>query len=269
MSGELSNAGQPMRRFTQTFVLGAQAPKKYYVHNDIFRYQDFGFPDEEEVDSEGVDSGLHDSAEREIEEGGRSEPEEDDQQNQVQQISAPISAPEQHTTVVIAQQAPISGQPLYYPPVPQQHVHSVMPPVINGSVHEDASLIGQQPLQQSIPPPQQSMQPQQQPQYINEPVLQEQFTQESEVNSSSDPISVKEEAHSTPNDSHEQEEVENFSAPATDVGNQEHPVNAPTSTNNSGPKTYANLVKSFPGSQGLTNPQAPKMSMSPVCIFFI
>lgn len=39
VTGELSNAGQPMRRFTQTFVLGAQSPKKYYVHNDIFRYQ--------------------------------------------------------------------------------------------------------------------------------------------------------------------------------------------------------------------------------------
>lgn len=39
VTGELSNAGQPMRRFTQTFVLAAQSPKKYYVHNDIFRYQ--------------------------------------------------------------------------------------------------------------------------------------------------------------------------------------------------------------------------------------
>ena len=37
-----------MRRFTQTFVLAAQAPKKYYVHNDIFRYQDFGYEEEEE-----------------------------------------------------------------------------------------------------------------------------------------------------------------------------------------------------------------------------
>lgn len=38
--GELSNNGSPMRRFMQTFVLGQQNPKKYYVHNDIFRYQD-------------------------------------------------------------------------------------------------------------------------------------------------------------------------------------------------------------------------------------
>jgi len=34
VTGELSNDGQPMRRFTQTFVLAAQSPKKYYVHND-------------------------------------------------------------------------------------------------------------------------------------------------------------------------------------------------------------------------------------------
>ena len=39
-----------MRRFMQTFVLAPQSPKKYYVHNDIFRYQVGernlkGFPD--------------------------------------------------------------------------------------------------------------------------------------------------------------------------------------------------------------------------------
>uniref|UniRef100_A0A8W7NXY1 NTF2 domain-containing protein n=2 Tax=gambiae species complex TaxID=44542 RepID=A0A8W7NXY1_ANOCL len=46
VTGELSNDGQPMRRFTQTFVLAAQSPKKYYVHNDIFRYQDVYTDDE-------------------------------------------------------------------------------------------------------------------------------------------------------------------------------------------------------------------------------
>lgn len=40
VSGELSNSGQPMRRFMQTFVLEPQGPKKFYVRNDIFRYQD-------------------------------------------------------------------------------------------------------------------------------------------------------------------------------------------------------------------------------------
>ena len=49
VSGELSNNGEPMRRFMQTFVLAPQSPKKYYVHNDIFRYQDEVFNDGEEV----------------------------------------------------------------------------------------------------------------------------------------------------------------------------------------------------------------------------
>ena len=47
MTGELSNDGQQMRRFMQTFVLAPQSPKKYYVHNDIFRYQDEVFHDSE------------------------------------------------------------------------------------------------------------------------------------------------------------------------------------------------------------------------------
>ncbi|XP_050739849.1 ras GTPase-activating protein-binding protein 1-like isoform X2 [Eriocheir sinensis] len=47
VTGELSNNGNPMRRFMQTFVLAPQTPKKYYVHNDIFRYQDEVFSDEE------------------------------------------------------------------------------------------------------------------------------------------------------------------------------------------------------------------------------
>lgn len=50
VTGELSNDGEPMRRFTQTFVLAAQAPKKYYVHNDIFRYQDM--ISDEDIDGE-------------------------------------------------------------------------------------------------------------------------------------------------------------------------------------------------------------------------
>jgi hypothetical protein len=37
--GELSNNNRPMRRFMQTFVLAPQSAKKYYVYNDIFRYQ--------------------------------------------------------------------------------------------------------------------------------------------------------------------------------------------------------------------------------------
>lgn len=49
VSGELSNNGEPMRRFMQTFVLAPQSPKKYYVHNDIFRYQDEVFSEADDT----------------------------------------------------------------------------------------------------------------------------------------------------------------------------------------------------------------------------
>ena len=39
VSGELSNNGEPMRKFVQTFALARHSPKKYYVHIDIFHYQ--------------------------------------------------------------------------------------------------------------------------------------------------------------------------------------------------------------------------------------
>ncbi|XP_050677795.1 ras GTPase-activating protein-binding protein 2 isoform X2 [Leptidea sinapis] len=61
VTGELSNGGAPMRRFTQTFVLAAQSPKKYYVHNDIFRYQDIVFSDEE-----GEGSGRSEGEDEEV-----------------------------------------------------------------------------------------------------------------------------------------------------------------------------------------------------------
>lgn len=56
--GELSNGGQPMRKFMQTFVLAPEGsvPNKFYVHNDIFRYEDEVFDDSEpELDEESAD----------------------------------------------------------------------------------------------------------------------------------------------------------------------------------------------------------------------
>lgn len=53
--GELSNSGQPMRKFLQTFVLAPEGSvaNKFYVHNDIFRYEDEVFGDSEvEIDEE-------------------------------------------------------------------------------------------------------------------------------------------------------------------------------------------------------------------------
>lgn len=54
VTGELSNNGEPMRRFMQTFVLAPQTPKKFYVHNDIFRYQDEVYQDLSDTESEEV-----------------------------------------------------------------------------------------------------------------------------------------------------------------------------------------------------------------------
>uniref|UniRef100_A0A3B3STX5 G3BP stress granule assembly factor 2 n=1 Tax=Paramormyrops kingsleyae TaxID=1676925 RepID=A0A3B3STX5_9TELE len=47
--GELSNGGQPMRKFMQTFLLAPEGSvaNKFYVHNDIFRYEDEVFGDSE------------------------------------------------------------------------------------------------------------------------------------------------------------------------------------------------------------------------------
>lgn len=59
MTGELSNDGKPLRRFMQTFVLAPQSANKYYVHNDIFRYQDEVFS---ESDDEGVEAYEPESA---------------------------------------------------------------------------------------------------------------------------------------------------------------------------------------------------------------
>jgi len=56
VSGELSNDGCPMRRFTQTFVLACQSPKKYYVHNDIFRYQDLYTDDDQDSREDSHDA---------------------------------------------------------------------------------------------------------------------------------------------------------------------------------------------------------------------
>ncbi|XP_024116176.1 ras GTPase-activating protein-binding protein 1 isoform X2 [Oryzias melastigma] len=59
--GELSNNLQPMRKFMQTFVLAPEGtvPNKFYVHNDVFRYQDEVFADSDsELPEESEDEDL-------------------------------------------------------------------------------------------------------------------------------------------------------------------------------------------------------------------
>ncbi|XP_077160854.1 ras GTPase-activating protein-binding protein 2 isoform X2 [Paroedura picta] len=65
--GELTNNGQPMRKFMQTFVLAPEGsvPNKFYVHNDIFRYEDEVFGESEaELDEESEDEVEEDHEER-------------------------------------------------------------------------------------------------------------------------------------------------------------------------------------------------------------
>lgn len=60
--GELSNNGQPMRRFFQTFILAPRSPTHYYVRNDIFRYQDEVFVDDDEgYTEENIEENIEDS----------------------------------------------------------------------------------------------------------------------------------------------------------------------------------------------------------------
>lgn len=121
VTGELSNDGQPMRRFTQTFVLAAQSPKKYYVHNDIFRYQD-------EIISE-------DECENDV----RSETEED-----VGGGDRPVLTDVQHPVVTsyYPNTTPIQPQMPQIGHHPQTHVQPQVP-TVNGAIHpEDINVMG-------------------------------------------------------------------------------------------------------------------------------
>lgn len=104
VSGELSNNGEPMRRFTQTFVLAAQSPKKYYVHNDIFRYQDFITDEEGEIESRSE----NDDGETELDAGSGVIVENSNQTNNLS-AAAGVAVAGQQTPQTAQQQ-----QPLYY-----------------------------------------------------------------------------------------------------------------------------------------------------------
>ncbi|XP_029113500.1 ras GTPase-activating protein-binding protein 1 [Scleropages formosus] len=64
--GELSNNMQPMRKFQQTFVLAPEGTvaNKFYVHNDIFRYQDEVFGDSDSEPPEESDEDVEELEER-------------------------------------------------------------------------------------------------------------------------------------------------------------------------------------------------------------
>jgi len=131
-------------------------------------------------------------------------------------------------------------------------------------VHEE--VINQQPPQQQQQQPP-SLPPAQPHQYIAEPAAQSQFVQEAELNGSNEQQQQASEPQTATEERNEQPEAETFTA-STQEAEPEHQV-ANTTVSNSGPKTYANLVKSFPSSSGAsTSPQTSKLSISPVSISF-
>lgn len=127
----------------------------------------------------------------------------------------------------------------------------MQPVAINGSVHDESSLINQQQHAHT---------------YISEPATQEQFVQEPDPEVVSEQQQAEEEAQIPVEESQEQPEVE---SEQHSISEPQPDVQAPTPTaNNSGPKTYATLVKSFANATGATSPQAPKPSVSPVSLIY-
>lgn len=122
VTGELSNDGQPMRRFTQTFVLAAQSPKKYYVHNDIFRYQDYYTDEEGDAESRS----------------------ENDEDAEAEQIPTVADASQSATPAGIVNQSG-GNQQIFYPigvtQIPGQplglHGFGQQTNQLNGVVHDD------------------------------------------------------------------------------------------------------------------------------------
>lgn len=98
VTGELSNNRQPMRRFMQTFILAPQSPKKYYVHNDIFRYQDEVFHD--------LDGGVDGASAHQV------TAQQDVQQDMQQEAEVEEELPEEAV-------APAQQEPVYFD-APQQ-----------------------------------------------------------------------------------------------------------------------------------------------------
>lgn len=175
VTGELSNDGQPMRRFTQTFVLAAQSPKKYYVHNDIFRYQDMYSDEENDGESRSENDEEH-----EIDQQQQQQPPVVPANNLsgvsdtsvIQQVQPQQPQPAQQQQVVVPQpqaqqqaiyysmpQTVVAGAPRAVPVIAAQAVPLAQFPApasaqqtqINGGiVHEDllATTIQQQTVQQ-------------------------------------------------------------------------------------------------------------------------
>ncbi|XP_045461645.1 ras GTPase-activating protein-binding protein 1 isoform X2 [Harmonia axyridis] len=222
VTGELSNAGQPMRRFTQTFVLAAQAPKKYYVHNDIFRYQDEIICDEE-CEAETC-----------------SEPEEEANQ----EIAVIPEVPQQAPQVM----PPFPLQPAMQPvphmaAQPPQMMAPQPVPQVNGALHpEDFNIIS---AQAPVPSPVMSNPP-------NLPSAPIPVMHAAMVVPSASPPAVIEE-----NIVEQVEEPRPAFVEAVEPEPEQQEFSVESISTSNEPKTYANLLKSttYPTTATQTSPQ--------------
>lgn len=115
--GELSNNRKPLRRFMQTFVLAPQGdnPYKFYVHNDIFRYEDEVYRDDLPPERQDEEEHVSDPDVDDDPEPSQIPPHCENHmnaQNQMQQIGSKI---EQH---IDSQAANSDSQPSPSPPSP-------------------------------------------------------------------------------------------------------------------------------------------------------
>eukprot|EP00057_Strongylocentrotus_purpuratus_P013090 XP_011667564.1 PREDICTED: ras GTPase-activating protein-binding protein 2 isoform X1 [Strongylocentrotus purpuratus] len=163
VTGELSNNGEPMRRFMQTFVLAPQAAKKYFVRNDIFRYQDEVFQDDETESEPDLPIEIVDS------DGIREEISLVEQQQR-------IATPEPQVIIPKDPPQPQQVTPSYYEPQPPVSNGSALPespentPIKTAAPEvesfspepqmemEDPSLNLQQPVRAPTPPPEENHQ---------------------------------------------------------------------------------------------------------------
>lgn len=150
VTGELSNDGQPMRRFTQTFVLAAQSPKNYYVHNDIFRYQDLYSDDENDGESRSENDEEQDADQKAVENNNQNTM---GQPQQIYYSMPPHPAPAVAPHPQVSQAVPVPSMQ----PFPAQQAQ------VNGVVHEEILQNIQQVSQPSqiVPQPVAVVTPQQ------------------------------------------------------------------------------------------------------------
>ncbi|XP_075217399.1 ras GTPase-activating protein-binding protein 2 isoform X2 [Lycorma delicatula] len=298
VSGEFSNGGQPMRRFTQTFVLAAETPKKYYVHNDIFRYQDmFG---DEEIEPE---SGRTDEEEQQVDQERTVSEDISQQQNQNNQgggyyggvgVSAgvAINGGTHHDEVPVAPQAPQGipppmMQPIYpqtidfhhlqqpqqQPPPPQQQQQQAPPQQLQTTPQPPPQLQPQQQqvtgvsIEQQVNQGQSGMTaaiPDVIPDVYQHPEQEEEEEEEAEEEATTAGAAITTEEH------HEEEEEDNLKPsldnnyPSLDQENDLPHETAPTTNE---PSTYATRLKSGTSASGTTtnlnvSPQGPAKSPS-------